>query len=330
MGFRINTNVASLSAQRSLSQNTNQQSNTFAKLASGSRINKAADDAAGLAMSEKLKARIRGTKQAERNANDGISLIQTAEGALNEISNILIRLRELSVQASSDTISDNERKFSNLEYQNLKEEIERISQVTEFNNKKLLNGEGDKYDFQIGLYNDDFEDRIKYDAMFLNSTLSSLFGSEDAIKKQIDLRSQLKDIEYSDDFDNEVERIKAREELQANYIKSLTEGNNNGVSALNVETKDSAQLSLKNLDYAIQKVSGQRSELGALQNRLTSVINNLQVSNENLSATNSRIRDTDYANEAANGTRLSILQNMGTSVLSQANSNPQLALKLIG
>jgi len=330
MGFRINTNVASISAQRSLSQNTNQQSNTFAKLASGSRINKAADDAAGLAMSEKLKARIRGTKQAERNANDGISLIQTAEGALNEISNILIRLRELSVQASSDTISDNERKFSNLEYQNLKEEIERISQVTEFNNKKLLNGEGDKYDFQIGLYNDDFEDRIKYDAMFLNSTLSSLFGSEDAIKKQVDLRSKLRDIEYSDDFDNEVERIKAREELQANYIKSLTEGNNNSVSALNVETKDSAQLSLKNLDYAIQKVSGQRSELGALQNRLTSVINNLQVSNENLSATNSRIRDTDYANEAANGTRLSILQNMGTSVLSQANSNPQLALKLIG
>ena len=330
MGFRINTNVASLSAQRSLSQNTNQQSNTFAKLASGSRINKAADDAAGLAMSEKLKARIRGTKQAERNANDGISLIQTAEGALNEISNILIRLRELSVQASSDTISDNERKFSNLEYQNLKEEIERISQVTEFNNKKLLNGEGDKYDFQIGLYNDDFEDRIKYDAMFLNSTLSSLFGSEDAIKKQVDLRSQLRDIEYSDNFDNEVERIKAREELQANYIKSLTDGNNNSVSALNVETKDSAQLSLKNLDYAIQKVSGQRSELGALQNRLTSVINNLQVSNENLSATNSRIRDTDYANEAANGTRLSILQNMGTSVLSQANSNPQLALKLIG
>tara|TARA_Y100001954_G_scaffold238098_1_gene304185 strand:- start:9284 stop:10276 length:993 start_codon:yes stop_codon:yes gene_type:complete len=330
MGFRINTNVPSIAAQRSLNQNTNQQTSTFAKLASGTRINKAADDAAGLAMSEKLKARIRGTKQAERNANDGISLIQTAEGALSEISNILIRLRELSVQASSDTIGDNERKFSNLEYQNLKEEIERISQVTEFNNKKLLNGEGDKYDFQIGLYNDDFEDRIKYDAMFLNSTLSSLFGGEDAIKKQIDLRSQLREIEYSDDFDNEIERVKAREALQASYVKSLTEGNNNRVAGLNVITKESAQLSLKNLDSAIQKVSGQRAELGALQNRLTSVINNLQVSHENLSATNSRIRDTDYANEAANGTRLTILQNMGTSVLSQANSNPQLALKLIG
>ena len=330
MGFRINTNVPSIAAQRSLSQNTNQQTSTFAKLASGTRINKAADDAAGLAMSEKLKARIRGTKQAERNANDGISLIQTAEGALSEISNILIRLRELSVQASSDTISDNERKFSNLEYQNLKEEIERISQVTEFNNKKLLNGEGDKYDFQIGLYNDDFEDRIKYDAMFLNSTLSSLFGGEDAVQKQIDLRNQLREIEFSDEFDDEIERVKAREALQASYVKTLTEGNNNSIAALNVTTKDSAQLSLKNLDSAIQKVSGQRAELGALQNRLTSVINNLQVSHENQSATNSRIRDTDYANEAANGTRLTILQNMGTSVLSQANSNPQLALKLIG
>ena len=330
MALTVRTNVGALNAIKTLNGTQNSLTKSLGRVSSGSRINRAGDDAAGLSVSSRMKSDNVSLKAAMRNTNDGISLIQTAEGALNEISNILIRLRELSVQASSDTISDNERKFSNLEYQNLKEEIERISQVTEFNNKKLLNGEGDKYDFQIGLYNDDFEDRIKYDAMFLNSTLSSLFGSDDAIKKQIDLRSQLKDIEFSDDFDNEVERIKAREELQANYIKSLTEGNDNSVAALNVETKDSAQLSLKNLDYAIQKVSGQRSELGALQNRLTSVINNLQVSNENLSATNSRIRDTDYANEAANGTRLSILQNMGTSVLSQANSNPQLALKLIG
>ena len=129
-------------------------------------------------------------------------------------------------------------------------------------------------------------------------------------------------------------------ELSATEIKDQVAGvitakfaadtDGSGTAELNVVTKDSAQLSLKNLDSAIQKVSGQRAELGALQNRLTSVINNLQVSHENLSATNSRIRDTDYANEAANGTRLTILQNMGTSVLSQANSNPQLALKLIG
>ena len=330
MGFRINTNVASIAAQRTLSQNSERQTSTFAKLSSGFRINRAADDAAGLAMSEKLKARIRGTKQAERNANDGISMIQTAEGALNEISNILVRLRELSVQASSDTIGDKERAFSNLEYQNLKEEIERISQVTEFNEKKLLNGEGNKYDFQIGINNDDFEDRIKYDAVFLNSTLSNLFGGDEAVEKQIELRNKLREIEYDDSFDSELERIQARDELQKNYVKSLTDGSNNKISELNVRTKDYAQMSLRNLDDAIQKVSNQRAELGALQNRLTSVIRNLQVSNENLNATNSRIRDTDYASEAAKNVKLNILTNMGTSVLSQANSNSQLALKLIG
>jgi len=160
MGLRINTNVASLTAQRSLGKTAAQEESTLSKLSSGNRITKAADDAAGLAISEKMKAQIRGTNQAERNANDGISLIQTAEGGLNEISNILVRLRELSVQAASDTVGDSERKFTDVEYQNLKQEIERISQVTEFNGKKLLNGLGDKYDFQIGIYNDDFQDRI--------------------------------------------------------------------------------------------------------------------------------------------------------------------------
>ena len=330
MGFRINTNISSIAAQRALGQNTEQQTSTFAKLSSGLRINKAADDAAGLAMSEKLKAKIRGTKQAERNANDGISMIQTAEGALSEISSILIRLRELSTQASSDTIGDKERQFSNLEYQNLKEEIERISQVTEFNNKKLLNGEGNKYDFQIGLNNDDFEDRIKYDATFLNSTLSNLFGGEDAVNHQIELRQRLNEIENSDSYSNDFERAKARDELQNNYVKTLTDGASNSISELNVSSKEFAQLSLRNLDGAIQKVSNQRAELGALQNRLSSIVRNLQVTNENLNATNSRIRDTDYASESAKIMKLNILQNMGTSVLSQANANGQLALKLIG
>jgi flagellin len=330
MGFRINTNISSIAAQRALGQNTKQQTSTFAKLASGLRINKAADDAAGLAMSEKLKAKIRGTKQAERNANDGISMIQTAEGALSEISSILIRLRELSTQSASDTIGDKERQFSNLEYQNLKEEIERISQVTEFNDKKLLNGEGNKYDFQIGINNDDFEDRIKYDATFLNSTLSNLFGGEDAVNNQIELRQKLNEIENDDNYDNDFERVKARDELQKDYVKTLTDGASNSISELNVSNKEFAQLSLRNLDSAIQKVSNQRAELGALQNRLSSIVRNLQVTNENLNATNSRIRDTDYASEAAKNMKLNILQNMGTSVLSQANAKGQLALKLIG
>jgi flagellin len=153
MGLRINTNVTSLAAQRTLSANNTEQASTLGKLSSGTRIVKSADDAAGLAISEKLKAQIRGVNQAERNANDGISMIQTAEGGLNETSNILVRLRELAVQSSSDTVGDTERKYTDLEYQNLKQEMERISQVTEFNGKKLLNGSGDKFDFQVGINN---------------------------------------------------------------------------------------------------------------------------------------------------------------------------------
>ena len=277
MGLRINTNVTSLAAQRTLGANNAEQASTLGKLSSGSRIVKAADDAAGLAISEKLKAQIRGTGQAERNANDGISLIQTAEGGLNESSNILVRLRELAVQSSSDTVGDSERKFTDLEYQNLKQEMERISQVTEFNGKKLLNGSGDKFDIQIGINNDDFQDRIKYDATKQNSSLSSL-----------------------------------------------------GVEELSVGTKESSQASLAKIDAAIQNVSGQRAELGAIQNRLTSTVNNLQSSSENLSAANSRIRDTDFASESAKNTKMNILTSAGVSVLSQANSQGQAALKLLG
>lgn len=246
-------------------------------MSSGTRIVRASDDAAGLAISEKLKAQVRGIKQAERNAGDGISMIQTAEGGLSEVSNILTRLRELSVQAASDTVGDVERSFTNLEYQNLKQEIERISQVTEFNGKKLLNGSGDEYDFQIGINNDDFQDRIKFDARLTNSSVDSL-----------------------------------------------------GIDGITIDEKVGAQSSLEVLDMAIQKVSGQRAELGAKQNRLTSTIQNLQVTSENLSSANSRIRDTDFAEQTANNTRLNILTNAGTSVLAQSNAQGSAALKLIG
>lgn len=277
MGLRINTNVTSLAAQRTLGANNTEASKTLGKLSSGTRIVRSADDAAGLAISEKLKAQVRSTNQAERNANDGISMIQTAEGGLNEVSNILIRLRELSVQSASDTVGDTERKFTDLEYQNLKQEMERISQVTEFNGKKLLNGEGESYDFQIGINNDSFQDRITFDTQMLNSSIQNL-----------------------------------------------------GVNELSVASKEDAQNGLTAIDNAIQEISGKRAELGAKQNRLTSTIQNLQVSSENLSAANSRIRDTDYAAETAKKTKLDILTNAGTSVLAQSNAQGQAALKLIG
>lgn len=162
MGLRIATNVQSLRAQTAVTRNEEAKSNNLAKLSSGSRINRAGDDAAGLAISEKLKAEIRGSLQANRNAGDGISMIQTAEGGLNETSNILIRLRELSVQAASDTIGDQERKFSNLEFQHLTAEVGRIADSTNYNGKKLLSGEGEALDFQIGIMNDAKNDRLSY------------------------------------------------------------------------------------------------------------------------------------------------------------------------
>jgi len=174
MGLRINTNVSSIAAQRALGITKNNLDSNFRKLSSGERITRAADDAAGLAISENLKSQIRGLRQAKRNSDDGISLIQTAEGGLNEISSIIIRLRELSIQAASDTVGDTERGFSNIEFQNLLEEIQRISQGSEFNGRKLLNGQGGVVEIQVGIHNDPTNDRIKYDSTSTDATIESL------------------------------------------------------------------------------------------------------------------------------------------------------------
>lgn len=277
MGFRINTNVSSIAAQRSLSINNRKSQNTLNKMSSGTRITRASDDAAGLAISEKLKAQIRSTAQADRNANDGISMVQTAEGGLDEISNMLTRLRELSIQAASDTVGDTERGFTNMEYQALKQEIERIAQVTEFNGTKLLSGEGETLDFQIGINNSPFQDRISYDVQMTNAKLDGL-----------------------------------------------------GITEIDVATKQGAQGALSQIDKAIETVSGQRASLGAIQNRLISTSNNLQITTENLSEANSRIRDVDYAMVSADNARNNILNQAGTAVLAQANAQGQNALRLLG
>ena len=277
MGLTINTNVQSLSSQRSLNSVNKIKSKAMERLASGNRINKAADDAAGLAISEKLKANIRGGVQASRNASDGISLIQTAEGGLSEVSNILIRLRELSIQAASDTIGNSEREFADLEYQHLTKEVDRISQTTRFNGKSLLNGEGETLDFQIGVLNDPLNDRLQYSPQDANATGSAL-----------------------------------------------------GIDGTGVALKGDAQTNLDKIDGAINIVNANRASFGAIQNRLTSTISNLEVSVENLSAANSRIRDTDVAVESSNLAKGNILSSSATAVLGQANMANNVALKLIG
>lgn len=174
MGMRISTNVASLNAQRSMSASQRETQKAYAQLASGSRITKAADDAAGLSISENLKSSIRSLAQASRNANDGISMVQVAEGGLGEVSNILTRLRELGIQAASDTVGERERGFLNNEVQQLKAEMQRISETTRYGSTALLDGSGTKFDYQVGINNVESQDRISFDAGAMNATTDQL------------------------------------------------------------------------------------------------------------------------------------------------------------
>lgn len=193
MGLRITTNVASLNAQKTMGSSQRAINKSFAQLSSGSRITKAADDAAGLSISETFKSTIRGYEAARRNAQDGISMVQVSEGGLSEVSNILTRLRELSVQASSDTVGDLERGFIDKEVQQLKNEVERIAQSTRFGKTKLLNGEGDVFDFQVDIMDDDFEGRISFDASQQVATTSELgidgfdFSSKGGAQEALDM-----------------------------------------------------------------------------------------------------------------------------------------------
>lgn len=277
MGMRITTNLAALSAHKNMIGSQREIQKSMQQLASGSRITRSADDAAGLAISENLKSQIRSYGQANRNANDGISLIQTAEGGLGEISNILTRLRELGIQASSDTVSDRERVMINKEVTQLTAESQRIALSTKFGNQPLIDGSGASFDFQVGINNDDFADRISFDSSEVNAQASEL-----------------------------------------------------GIDGFDFTSKEGAQSALEVLDKAQSDVNGHRATLGALQNRLQSTTDNLNTMYENISAANSRIRDTDVAMASSEMTRNNILLQASTATMVQANQVPGLALKLIG
>ncbi len=305
MGLRIRTNIASVNAQRRLSISTDKLRDSMSKLASGQRINKAADDAAGLAISENLRADIRSLDQAKRNANDGISLVQTAEGGLTETSNMLTRLRELAIQAASDTVGAQERQFIDKEYVALKDEIDRIASSTDFNGTRLLIGQADVGD-EIGNADGTFPLEIQVGKDY--------FVDADAI-----------------DQPNAVNIVK----IGLDNLNAYTTGDGSldigrADEGTRVDTKQGAQTSIATLDSAITKVNDYRSYLGSIQNRLGSTVANLGTQIENLSAAQSRIQDTDFATETAEMTQQSILQQAGVSVLSQANVQPQIALKLLG
>lgn len=303
MGLRIRTNVSSLNAQRRLESSTEAMGNSAAKLASGERINRAADDAAGLAISDNLRADVRSLSQARRNANDGISLVQTAEGGLMETTNMLARLRELAVQSSSDTIGMTERGFLDREFKALKSEIDRIALSTEFNGTRLLVGQND--------INDDLKG-----------------GNEFPLEIQVS-----KDYFQASDALGEANPVNIiRIDLQRLNATSYGEGGlglGKQDDGARIDTKSGAQNSISTLDGAITQINDYRSYLGSIQNRLTTTVSNLGSQVENLDAARSRIRDTDFAAETAQYTQSKILQQAGTSILAQANQQPQVALGLL-
>lgn len=307
MGLRIITNVNSIKGQRTLGLVTKALNEAMEHISSGYRINKAADDAAGLAISEKLKAQVRGMAQARRNAYDGVSLVQTAEGGLNEISNILIRLRELSVQAASDTIGPSERSFLQKEFTSLRDEVDRIALSADYNGTRLLTGETElppslaeqsnksPLEFQIG-------------ASYMESVDGMHVGNPVNI-----IRLDLRDLNAMTGGEGS---------LNLRSLESEEED-------VRIDTKHSAQKALSRLDEALTQVASYRAKLGAIQNRLGSTTNNLSIAIENLSEARSRIRDADYAAETAEVTKQRILQQSGIAVLAQANQQPELALRLL-
>lgn len=286
MTFNIRTNLPSLNAQRNLSASSSRLATAYSRLSSGLRINRAMDDAAGLAIAESLKADSRIATVAIRNANDGVSIISITDGAIGQITNVLSRLAELAEQSANGVFSNQQRSALQLEFGALMSEVERIAMTTEFNGLKLLSG-GHEVSFQVG---------------FDGSSMSQIvFSGVQATLGAIGLAQA----------------------GSSNPTYSI-------IGANIAESQSAARQALDAIRAAVVSVTRNRGTLGAAESRLETTIQNLQVARENFTAAESRIRDVDVAMEAAELTRLNILQQAGTAVLAQANQQPQLVLQLLG
>lgn len=358
--MRINTNVSALNTYSRLTAANASKSNSLSKLSSGLRINKAGDDAAGLAISEKMKGQIGGLSQAKSNAQDGISLIQTAEGALNETHSILGRMRDLAVQSSNGTLSDDDRSAINKEYTALSDEIDRIRNTTEFNTKSLLTGEGNdakSFTFQIGANaNQTMSVSIKnmsstvLDVKGLDLTQAFSTSEIAAAKDKTVAAAFIADTttKYAADGKVDAAAGKTAADLQTaigtaaddaakataqktydDALATFTASDEGKAAAAAAETAIVENNPITKIDKAIKAVSAQRADLGAAQNRLEHTINNLGTTQENLSEANSRIRDVDMAQEMMSFTKSNILSQAATSMLAQANSMPNSVLSLL-
>ena len=382
----INTNVMSLNAQRNLSSNSADLGTTIQRLSSGLRINSAKDDAAGLAISERFTTQIRGMDQAARNANDGISLAQTAEGALGEIGNNLQRIRELAVQSRNATNSDSDRKALDAEVTQLKAEIQRVAEQTNFNGTKLLDGNFGDAVFQVGadqgqtitvsgMANANIATMGSWNApgtttyaqttnaatatafatgmsMDINGvTVSTAAGAADAAAATAALVTAFNAAKTANPTELGNVTMDAAGAITSTdqtltlanltNVSGVTAGATTGTATTvpgaaatgfageTVLTADAADRMMLAMDAALDSVNSSRADLGAIQNRFSSVVNNLQTNSENLSASRSRIMDADYAKETANLSRTQILAQAGTAMLAQANQVPQNVLSLL-
>ena len=303
MAMFVNTNVSSLNAQRNLTNTGKAMDTSYTRLASGLRINSAKDDAAGLQIANRLTSQINGLDQGNRNANDGISLAQTAEGSMDEVTGMLQRMRTLAQQASNGSNNSDDRSALQQEYAQLATEINRISTDTTFGGQKLLDG---KYrgEFQVGA---DAAQTISFTMTSFEFTVSGIAGASS--------------ISYSVSADS-----------LGDFKVSSTVGGAlafSTISNISGSTASNAELAMANLDLMLKKVDGKRAELGAVQNRMESTIRNQSNVSENVSAARSRIRDADFATKTANMTKNNILQQAASTILSQANQRPQAALSLL-
>jgi len=319
MSIYVNTNVTSLNTTNKLSKATHSLDTTYKRLSSGYRINSAKDDAAGLQISNRLTSQINGLKQGNRNANDGIALAQTAEGALDEVHTMLQRIRTLSVQSANGTNTTADRKSIQAEVSQLCSEINRIACKTTFGGHELLSGKDTKGNTLVN--KDDAGNKKKGYVDFqvgsnANDTISINLGNGFSV-------AQMATGAGDTDTDKSAKAKFVDDSDTATGVKT-------GGKAFSVCTAENAQITLKNIDKYIAYVDKTRGELGAVQNRLESTISNQSNIAENESDARSRIRDTDYAEEAANLSQQNIIQQAATSMLTQANSRPQIALSLLG
>ncbi|MCM0612611.1 flagellin [Marinobacter sediminum] len=381
----INTNIASLNAQRNLNATQSDANVALQRLSSGLRINSAKDDAAGLAISERFQSQITGLNMAQRNANDGISLAQTTEGALDEITANLQRIRELAVQSANASNSPSDRQALNAEVQQRIEEINRIAGQTSFNGLKILDGSLLTQTFQVGANAGDtisvsgFDTRgsqlgstinqttnllaltdgtdtletifdegrtvdITFDITGIDGTVTPVTvtgaGSLQDVLGQINAQSPTTGVsvnmnrlndelifssQFGEDFSVDITPAGGgTQTVAATAALNTVSANDTDIS-----TQDGADLAMISVDYAIESINGIRAELGAVQNRFESTIANLSTTSENLAASNSRIRDADFAAESAELARTQVLQQAGLSILAQANARPQQVLQLL-